>query len=365
MGKDYKFSRSSESDVDNIILEGAPTYKKRQQQLERKRKKRNPAVLKKVISWVLVFTMSGFALDKIIDNWPSFMEEMQNFYDEYNKNEDPYEEYGLSEGNDSSKNYDSSKGSGSTKNYDSSEGNDSTKDYDSSFISDIGELYDDATTYVSDLYKNLDLDSSLECYYVYNYLDDRGLLSLHNSKKNKEYMDLYLDDMLGADILYQKGACRHEADFYVKTLNKYGIDAIVSTCFMGRCNQKYTITVPNHAIVVVNDNNMVTYQDTLSDVIFDKYDLSYDDMVFEQTFNAFCYMMPEYSNYKNVICTQNSSEKVSILEEWIAYDNDGVGIDYIDKEFGEAQEKIDNNASSITEFEHLYTDNIKRKLPVK
>lgn len=178
-------------------------------------------------------------------------------------------------------------------------------------------------------------------------------------------MDLYLIGMLGADIMYEKSVCRHEADFYVNTLNKYGIDAIASTCFMGNANHKNTIKGPNHEIVVVNDNGVVTYQDTLNNVIFDKYDLSQDNVVFEQNFNMFCYMMPEFSKEPNVLCTQNNDTQVTELKKWITYDDDGVDISYIDKEFKEAQEKIDNNTSSIAEFEYTYTNNIKNKLTAK
>lgn len=340
MSKDYDFYVSSNSDINNISSDRVPNYKRRQQERERKRKERNKSILKKVISLALVFTMSGVAIDKLVDKWPSFMEELQSFYDEYNPN----------------------------FNFENNNINNPYKGYDEAFISNISNLYDDATTYVSNLYKNLELDSSLECYYVYNYLDDQGLLSLNNdpnNKKDENYMDLYLIDLLGADIMYQKGFCRHESDFYVKTLNKYGINAIACTCFMGYCNQEYTITYPNHAIVVANDNNVVTYQDTLNDIIFDKYDLEQDNMVFEQNFNMFLYMMPEYSNYKNIVCTQNSKEKITELKKWITYDDDGVYISYIDKEFKEAQEKIDNNTSSIAEFEYLYNNNIKHKLPSK
>lgn len=340
MTKDYDFYVSSDIDINNINSDRVPNYKKRRQERENRRQERNKLFLKKFISLVLVFTISGVAADKVIDKWPSIMEELLSFSDEY----------------DSNFNY----GNGNNENI--------YQGYDSAFISDVGELYDDATTYVSDLYKTLDLDSSLECFYVYNYLDDQGLLSLDNNdfnRENKKYMDLYLIGMLGADIMYEKSVCRHEADFYVNTLNKYGIDAIASTCFMGNANHKNTIKGPNHEIVVVNDNGVVTYQDTLNNVIFDKYDLSQDNVVFEQNFNTFCYMMPEFSKEPNVLCTQNNDTQVTELKKWITYDDDGVDISYIDKEFKEAQEKIDNNTSSIAEFEYTYTNNIKNKLPAK
>lgn len=142
MAKDYDFYVSSGIDINNINSDRVPNYKKRRQERENRRQEQNKLFLKKFISLVLVFTISGVAADKVIDKWPSIMEELLSFSDEYDSN--------FNHGNGNNENI--------------------YQDYDSAFISDVGELYDDATTYVSDLYKTLDLDSSLECFYVYNFI---------------------------------------------------------------------------------------------------------------------------------------------------------------------------------------------------
>lgn len=237
------------------------------------------------------------------------------------------------------------------------------------YVEDLKSLYFEAITYVSGLYETLDLSDSIECYYVYNYLDDHGFLSLDNSTKSLKnipghYLDLYLDNIEGADILYKKGLCRHEADFYYQTLVKYNIDAITCTCYIGECNKEYRIKRPNHVIVVAKDNG-ITYQDTLNNVIFDKMDSCQEDVVFGLNSDNFIYMMPDESSSIRFITTQNTQSDVDKLNSWIKSDTYSVDVNYINKRFSDAQKKIDDHQEDIESFNKKYSLNIKNKLPDK
>ena len=204
---------------------------------------------------------------------------------------------------------------------------------------------------------------------MYNYLDDHGFLSLDNSTKSLKnipghYLDLYLDNIEGADILYKKGLCRHEADFYYQTLVKYNIDAITCTCYIGECNKEYRIKRPNHVIVVAKDNG-ITYQDTLNNVIFDKMDSCQEDVVFGFNSDNFIYMMPDESSSIRFITTQNTQSDVDKLNSWIKSDTYSVDVNYINKRFSDAQKKIDDHQEDIESFNKKYSLNIKNKLPDK
>ena len=166
------------------------------------------------------------------------------------------------------------------------------------------------------------------------------------------------------DILYKKGLCRHEADFYYQTLVKYNIDAITCTCYIGECNKEYRIKRPNHVIVVAKDNG-ITYQDTLNNVIFDKMDSCQEDVVFGFNSDNFIYMMPDESSSIRFITTQNTQSDVDKLNSWIKSDTYSVDVNYINKRFSDAQKKIDDHQEDIESFNKKYSLNIKNKLPDK
>ena len=180
------------------------------------------------------------------------------------------------------------------------------------------------------MYDKLGLENSVQCYYLFNYLDDKGYLSLDNNKvsryinenKDSYYLDLSKDNLIASDMLFKKSLCRHEAPFFEDSLNNYGIKAYTLSCFMGETGKKYDIKNPNHSVVVSEDLGTMVF-DTLNDNIYDKTSTTYADsdpyIYFSYNSNDFLYMMPDCSSNKktNIICEKLTEKEIDAAKKII------------------------------------------------
>ncbi len=190
-------------------------------------------------------------------------------------------------------------------------------------------LYDEATTLVSEYYDDLELENSLQCFYVYNYLANNGYLSL-DSNSNYKYKDMYNNNMLGVDVLYTSDTtCRHLSEYYMNTLNKSGYEAY---CMVGMLNNDDRI---NHQLVIVNDE-YTTYQDNYNKAVFEKSDGQLQDLFGNE------YMVPYAKpvTNKKLISTHNSMDVQRKINKMYEDDNDKVTQDYVSKQYDIAYHKM-------------------------
>ena len=229
----------------------------------KKNGKRNVSPLKKIISFVLALSLissSGVAISKL-----------------YKEKHNDFDISGITFGTVDNTLNDDAYYEELYKNYRESLGGDE-------FVDELNDVYEDAIKYISKLYDKLELENSVQCYYLFNYLDDKGYLSLDNNKasryinenKDSHYLDLYKDNLIAGDMLFKKSLCRHEAPFFEDSLNNYGIKAYTLSCFMGETGKKYDIKNPNHSVVVSEDLGTMVF-DTLNDNIYDKTSTTYVD----------------------------------------------------------------------------------------
>lgn len=220
--------------------------------------------------------------------------------------------------------------------------------YDSS----DAQLYDEATTLVSEYYDDLDLENSLQCFYVYNYLAYNGYLSLNNNNDYK-YKDMYNNNELGVDVLYTKNAtCRHLSEYYMNTLNKSGYEAY---CMVGMLDNESKI---NHQLVIVNDE-YVTYQDNYNREVFEKSDNKLIDL-FDDS-----YMIPYNKpvTNKKLISTHNTSEVQHKINKLYKDDNDMVNKDYVNEQYDIAYHKMMViYPDKLQEFKDEYDEKILSKI---
>ncbi len=321
----------------------------------KKNGKRNVSPLKKIISFALALSLissSGVAISKLY-------KEKHNDFDissitfgtvDNTLNDDAYYEELY-------------------KNYRESLGGDE-------FVDELNDVYEDAIKYISKLYDKLGLENSVQCYYLFNYLDDKGYLSLDNNKasryinenKDSYYLDLSKDNLLAGDMLFKKSLCRHEAPFFEDSLNNYGIKAYTLSCFMGETGKKYDIKNPNHSVVVSEDLGTMVF-DTLNDNIYDKTSTTYVDsdpyIYFSYNSNDFLYMMPDCSSNKkpNIICEKLNEKEIDAAKEIMKKDKECADNDYLKEQREIVQSKIKAHFSDIEEFKEEYELNVKEKLP--
>ena len=226
------------------------------------------------------------------------------------------------------------------------------------------------------MYGKLGLENSVQCYYLFNYLDDKGYLSLDNNKasryinenKDSYYLDLYKDNLIAGDMLFKKSLCRHEAPFFEDSLNNYGIKAYTLSCFMGETGKKYDIKNPNHSVVVSEDLGTMVF-DTLNDNIYDKTSTTYVDsdpyIYFSYNSNDFLYMMPDCSSNKkpNIICEKLTEQEIDAAKKIMKKDRKCVDNDYLKEQREIVQSKIKAHFRDIEEFKDEYELNVKEKLP--
>lgn len=243
------------------------------------------------------------------------------------------------------------------------------------FVDELNDVYEDAIKYISKLYGKLGLENSVQCYYLFNYLDDKGYLSLDNNKasryinenKDSYYLDLCYDN-LAYDMLLKKSLCRHEAPFFEDSLNNYGIKSYTLSCFMGETGKKYDIKNPNHSVVVSEDLGTMVF-DTLNDNIYDKTSTTYVDsdpyIYFSYNSNDFLYMMPDCSSNKktNIICEKLTEQEIDAAKKIMKKDKECVDNDYLKEQREIVQSKIKTHFSDIEEFIEEYELNVKEKLP--
>lgn len=243
------------------------------------------------------------------------------------------------------------------------------------FVDELNDVYEDAIKYISKLYGKLGLENSVQCYYLFNYLDDKGYLSLDNNKasryinenKDSYYLDLCYDN-LAYDMLLKKSLCRHEAPFFEDSLNNYGIKSYTLSCFMGETGKKYDIKNPNHSVVVSEDLGTMVF-DTLNDNIYDKTSTTYVDsdpyIYFSYNSNDFLYMMPDCSSNKktNIICEKLTEQGIDAAKKIMKKDKECVDNDYLKEQREIVQSKIKTHFSDIEEFIEEYELNVKEKLP--
>lgn len=335
---------TSISDVESLHVE-KPTVTQSKPHLQTKKKTQNSGAFKRALSFVLVLTMLVGA-GKLVKDKVDFqsikqnaIEDIDDFFDTFSKmNTEPFvqndEKYVLPVYT-------------------------SMKD-----VKEIESIYDDATTMVSDLYDTLDLDNTLECYYVFNYLCDNGYLGL-TTKIDEKYLDLNEDNCLGADVLYSKGNCRHQTDYYTKTLQKYNMEAYPAVCFMGESGKEYSFSVPNHVVTIANDNGVVTYQDTVNNEIFDKYGSQYDEVRSSLKSASFIYMMPEFDMAPNVIGPKITNDQKNTIKNLEVYDDDGITYEFLESKYSSADEKLKNHYQDVNDFIDDYEQEILQKLPSK
>ena len=244
------------------------------------------------------------------------------------------------------------------------------------FVNELKDVYDTGIKYVSELYGKLGLENSVQCYYLFNYLDDKGYLSLDNNKvsryinenKDSYYLDLYKDNLIAADMLFKKSLCRHEAPFFEDSLNNYGIKAYTLSCFMGETGKKYDIKNPNHSVVVSEDLGTMVF-DTLNDNIYDKTSTTYVDsdpyIYFSYNSNDFLYMMPDCSSNEksNIICEKLTEQEIDAAKKIMEKDRKCVDTEYLKEQREIVQSKIKAHFSAIEEFKDEYKLNVKEKLP--
>ena len=243
------------------------------------------------------------------------------------------------------------------------------------FVNELKDVYDTGIKYVSELYGKLGLENSVQCYYLFNYLDDKGYLSLDNNKvsryinenKDSHYLDLCYDN-LAYDMLFKKSLCRHEAPFFEDSLNNYGIKAYTLSCFMGETGKKYDIKNPNHSVVVSEDLGTMVF-DTLNDNIYDKISTTYVDsepyIYFPYNSNDFLYMMPDCSSNEksNIICEKLTEQEIDAAKKIMEKDRKCVDTEYLKEQREIVQSKIKAHFSAIEEFKDEYKLNVKEKLP--
>lgn len=321
----------------------------------KKNGKRNISPTKKIISFILAWALlssSGIAINKVY-------REKHNDFDissitlgtlDNELNDDAYYEELY-------------------KNYRESLGGDE-------FVNELNDVYEEAIKYISELYGKLGLENSVQCYYLFNYLDDKGYLSVDNNKasryingnKDSYYLDLYKDNLIATDMLFKKSLCRHEAAFFEDTLNNYGIKAYALSCFMGEAGKKYNIKNPNHSVVVSEDLGTMIF-DTLNDNIYDKTSITYLDsdpyIYFSYNTNDFLYMMPDCSSNEktNIICEKLNEEEIDTAKKDMEKDKKCADNDYLKEQRKIVQSKIKTHFSDIKEFKNEYELNVKEKLP--
>lgn len=250
--------------------------------------------------------------------------------------------------------------------YEEDENNYYDEDYNNyGEISTVQELYDEATSEVSDLIKTIGFDNSIECFYFVDYLLSNGYLSLEDFSydDNADFLDLYDYDALGADVLYGTGVCRHTADFYTNVLKKAGYDAYTSACYLTE-NKNDSTKKPNHAITVVNDCGVV-YQDLAYDKeIYDKYVSG--NCVTNEDKTIFVLPMNKFTNQdENIIVTHNDLDTINYIDSLFENDNEYVTSDAKKKCQDYVEKVIIYNDDNIEDFEQKYYDEVLSKLPEK
>ena len=219
------------------------------------------------------------------------------------------------------------------------------------------ELYDEATTLVSEYYKSINLNNSLECFYVFHYLEYYGYLSKDNN--NYVYKDMYDIDALGVDVLYTKDTtCRHLSEFYMNTLNKSGHEAY---CMPGILYNDGIINDNsiNHQWVIVKDDDYITYQDNYNNNVYEK-----QDNTLVSLFNK-SIMIPYEKGITNkkLIATHNSKQTQNIINDLYKNDNDFASQTYVQQQFDSAYYKMNKYNDEFIKFKDKYQEQILNKLP--
>ena len=222
--------------------------------------------------------------------------------------------------------------------------------------SDI-ELYDEATTLVSNYYSDIELENSLQCFYVYNYLEYNGYLS-SNDFDDYKYKDMYKNNALGVDVLYTPNTtCRHLSEFYMNTLNKSGYEAYCMTgilCEDGSKNDKI-----NHQVVEVKDNDYITYQDNYNRNIFEKNDNELESISNDMV--MYPYNKPIKN--KNLIATHNNKNVQNRVNRLYESDNDSITSSYVAKQYDIAYHKMMVvHADKLYQFEDEYNEKVLSKI---
>lgn len=244
------------------------------------------------------------------------------------------------------------------------------------FVNELKDVYDTGIKYVSELYGELGLENSVQCYFLFNYLDDKGYLSVdnseikrqYNSNNDSHYLDLYLDGIEGLDLISKKSVCRHESAFYSDSINEYGIKAYPVSCFMGETGKEYNIKNSNHSVVISEDLGGIVL-DTLNDSIYDKTSTTYVDsepyVYFSYNSNSFLYMIPDDSSYErlNVICSKLDKGEVEEVKSLITSDKESLSSIYLEEQKKIVDNKIKDHYSDIEKFKDKYELNVKEKLP--
>ena len=95
-----------------------------------------------------------------------------------------------------------------------------TKDFNQ-----IRSLYQEFITNYNQLNEIFDFDNPIQIYVMYNYLLEKGYLSVN---KKFEYLNQAEKDikiLYGADVIMGKGCCRHISAMLTDILNDYGIES--------------------------------------------------------------------------------------------------------------------------------------------
>ena len=229
----------------------------------------------------------------------------------------------------------------------------------------ISYLYNEALDEVVYLMNELDVDSSLEAYYVFEYILSNGYISNKTpcfTEDEKDVLDLYNEELLGLDVIYGNMNCRHITDFFTKVLVKMGYDAYVLPCYFSTDKNDIS-NIPNHVITIINEKNTI-YIDATNKIVFDNYK-GYNYLT-DSNKDYYAIAMADYSSYdRNVVVSHNTNDSISHINKLVNNDINNISNKDINNEYKIAKNKIKNNKYNIDTFIIRYKKNILNNLPDK
>lgn len=224
-------------------------------------------------------------------------------------------------------------------------------------------LYDKSTDEIAAFFKELGLENATQCYIMFHSLLFNDYFSKDNcfdiEQEKDNLCDIY--GALGYDVLNGKANCRHISDMLNDILNKCGYESYCTTTYVDDRKNKDKKELVNHQIVLVKENDIVTYYDPTNLIILDKYK---DDFynIYTSDNKIKQKIRPFLSCLSGVNATSNNGLDALKIKYYTLSDDDYLTDNYIIKEYNKVQEITDNNLEKIYDFKDDFKRNITNKI---
>lgn len=132
-------------------------------------------------------------------------------------------------------------------------------------VNELRNLYNEFIRNYNKMNRDFSNNNPISIYTMFDYLLDKGYLSLGKQFKFDDTDCFDLDTLLGTDVIYGNGVCRHISSMLTDVLNDYGISSINAICYIPKYAYELIMVDKNDYSMENNINFMKKFGFPLED----------------------------------------------------------------------------------------------------